>query len=162
MPELNPFFWPTLQPYSESWRWGEMFLLRDHGQCFFASACKEVSRGSRVAPGIKKKKSPMCIVSLEIPKCDLCFPLFHITTSTSNQMKFSSICQSAKMMETHILWNGGCKNIKETWANSLYPFYKEIFQKHRESVYLYSLYVLPFNLNFKQFKYFISPPWSIL
>lgn len=50
-----------------------------------------------------KKKSPMCIVSLEVPKCDLCFPLFHITISISNQMKFSSICQSAKMMETHIL-----------------------------------------------------------
>jgi len=41
-------------------------------------------------------------VSLQIPKCGLCFSLFHISISISNQMKFSALFQGPKMMETQI------------------------------------------------------------
>ena len=43
-------------------------------------------------------------VSLQIPKCDLCFSLFHVSISISNQMKFSALFQGTKMMETQIYY----------------------------------------------------------
>ena len=96
-------------------------------------------------------------VSLQIPKCGLCFSLFHISISISNQMKFSALFQSTKMMETQMYyevatWKILKKHDQTVYISSIKWLGKNL--RRIKYVHFYSLYVLLFNLNFKKFKYF--------
>lgn len=63
-------------------------------------------------------------VSLQIPTCALCFSLFHISISILNQMKFSALFQSTKMMETQMYYEVA------TW---------KLLKKHEQTVYISSI-----------------------
>ena len=70
---------------------------------FFPLRARKFPEAVGLLVELKKKRVKCALLREKYLSVTYVFFLFHISITISNQMEFSAICQSAKMMKTHIL-----------------------------------------------------------